>query len=103
MSATHAVPDPGLAYLDEPFLESDDGRPLRILAEYRESPGEAFSALRDDLAKELERETPAFAKSVRSCCEPGRPCGRHSSDCHARADAQDEQPRTFSRSDGGRR
>src|SRR6266850_6717655 len=26
--------DPPLAYLDERFLESEDGRPIRILAEY---------------------------------------------------------------------
>jgi hypothetical protein len=35
------------------------------LFRYVESPAEAFEALREELGEELERVTPAFAKTVR--------------------------------------
>lgn len=52
------------------------------LFHYVESPGEALAWLKERLSEELERVTPAFAQSVRACCEPGKPCAHHaSSDC----------------------
>jgi hypothetical protein len=48
-----------------------------------ESPQEALTALKAGLNEEMERTTPAFAKTVRPCCEPGQPCARHAAtDCH---------------------
>ena len=40
-------PDPRLAYRNEEFLDSDEGRPLRILAEYLQ-PLQAFQNERVD-------------------------------------------------------
>lgn len=47
------------------------------LFRYVESPAEGLAALVEGLSEGLERVTPAFAKSVRPCCEPGKPCAHH--------------------------
>lgn len=47
------------------------------LFRYAETPTEAFALLKEGLEEEVGRITPAFAKTVRPCCEPGQPCSRH--------------------------
>lgn len=60
------------------------------LFQYVEGPAEALALLKERLSEELERTTPAFAKSVRACCEPGKPCARHATaDCHEPSSAQE--------------
>lgn len=61
---------PALAYRDEDFLESDDGRPLRILAEYLE-PLRRFR-------REGVRDTIVFFGSAR--LSPEGPLGRYYED-----------------------
>jgi uncharacterized protein (TIGR00730 family) len=58
---------PRLAYRDEPFLESDAGRPLRILAEYLR-PFQVFQ-------RERVRDTVVFFGSARLA--PDGPLGRY--------------------------
>ena len=58
---------PRLAYLDEPFLDSDEARPLRILAEYLQ-PLRAFQ-------RERIRDTIVFFGSARLA--PDGPLGRY--------------------------
>jgi uncharacterized protein (TIGR00730 family) len=53
------------------------------LFRFVESPEEALAALKAGLSEKMERTSPAFAKTVRRCCEPGKPCARHEADCNA--------------------
>lgn len=59
------------------MISSDDLE----LFHYVESPTEALAFLKERLSEEVEPMTPAFAKSVRACCEPEKPC-----ECHAVTD-----------------
>ena len=54
---------PPLAYADQPFLDSDDARPLRILAEYLGTPV-AGRSLPDRTARELARLITGMVKEL---------------------------------------
>jgi uncharacterized protein (TIGR00730 family) len=63
------------------------------LFQYAESPTEAFASLKQRLSQELEPVTPAFARSIQACCEPGEPCARHAAtDCDAPAEPTTDPP-----------